>query len=83
MDATHTLMRIRAEYGCMTRQVQLSDRAYRLLSTHKRPGESFSDAIERLARQDKRPHALVGAGLSSLDVEARLRVAGALKGPSL
>jgi predicted CopG family antitoxin len=33
----------------MTKTISLSEEAYRTLRRHKRPGESFSDAVRRLA----------------------------------
>lgn len=47
----------------MTKQVQLSDDAYKLLKARKRSGESFSDVIHRLAGPKKSPMALVGRRL--------------------
>lgn len=31
--------------------VRLTDEAYELLKSHKQPGESFSEVVERLARE--------------------------------
>lgn len=42
----------------MPRTVQLSDDAYRTLAALKRPNESFSLTIRRLASGRKDPHAL-------------------------
>lgn len=44
----------------MPRTVQLSDEAYATLSALKRPGESFSDTVKRLAAAQKDPRALRG-----------------------
>lgn len=45
----------------MTKQVQLSDAAYKLLKAHKRDDESFSDVVLRLGRPRKRLMEMVGA----------------------
>jgi len=34
---------------CMSKNVMLSDEAYAALASHKKPDESFSDVIKRLA----------------------------------
>ncbi len=46
----------------MPKQVQLSDDAYATLATLKRPTESFSDAVRRLAASGKDLRALRGLG---------------------
>jgi predicted CopG family antitoxin len=46
----------------VTKQVQLSDAAYKLLKAHKRTGESFSDVVLRLGRPRKRLLEMAGAG---------------------
>lgn len=67
----------------MTRQVQLSDRAYRILAAQKRPGESFSQTVTRLAGQEKDPWRFVGRRGSRLSREERMRMAEDAKGPEL
>ena len=37
---------------CMSKNVMLSDEAYAALASHKKPDESFSDVIKRLAPPD-------------------------------
>ena len=44
----------------MPRTVQLSDDAYATLAALKRPGESFSDTVKRLASERKDLNALRG-----------------------
>lgn len=46
----------------MTKQVQLSDRAYRILKSKKKPAESFSDVIVRSFAPKGDPRALFGLG---------------------
>lgn len=46
----------------MTKQVQLSDRAYRLLKSKKRGDESFSDVIVRSLAPKGDPMKLFGLG---------------------
>lgn len=46
----------------MSRQVQLSDEAYRLLRARKGRHESFSDVVVRLVRPKGDPRALFGLG---------------------
>jgi predicted CopG family antitoxin len=46
----------------MPKQVQLSDDAYATLAALKRPAESFSDAVRRLAATGKDLRALRGLG---------------------
>lgn len=46
----------------MTRQVQLSDQAYRLLKARKRPSESFSDVVIRSVAPRGDPRSLFGLG---------------------
>ncbi len=67
----------------MTRQVQLSDRAYRILAAQKRPGESFSETVTRLAGKEKDPWRFVGRRSSGLGREHRMRLAEDAKGPEL
>lgn len=43
----------------MPRTVQLSEDAYATLAALKRPGESFSDTVKRLAAAQKDPRALL------------------------
>lgn len=67
----------------MTRQVQLSDKAYRLLATEKRAGESFSDAVVRLMATRKDPWQFVGRHASKASLAERLEWAQDAKGPVL
>ena len=43
----------------MPKTVQLSEDAYATLAALKRPGESFSDTVKRLAASQKDPRALL------------------------
>lgn len=74
---------IRYVYVLMTKQVQLSDAAYKLLSSRKRPGESFSDAVTRLAMDQKDPGAFIGGRRSDLSLPEHLDLARRVKGPVL
>lgn len=47
--------------------VRLTAEAYELLKSHKQPGESFSEVVERLARE--RPLTDLAGVLSDADVE--------------
>lgn len=48
----------------MPKTVQLSDEAYGLLTALKRPGESYSDTVKRLAVGRKDPRGLLKLGPS-------------------
>ncbi len=58
----------------MARTVQFSEEAYRWLRQFRRPGESFSQALMRLARERKDPLRLLELGPRDDEVDlAKMR----------
>ena len=66
----------------MTRQVQLSDKAYAMLKERRRPDESFSDVVVRLCSA-KDPMSFIGSGGSALSMAEHLALAKRMRGPRL
>lgn len=56
----------------MTKQVALADATYAKLRAARHEGESFSDAIERLLRNNKDPMSFLRTPRSSADPDAWL-----------
>lgn len=68
----------------MSKQVALSDEAYAVLKSRKRPGESFSQTVMRLAEGSKDAWAFVGRhAASDLSVEERMRLSRAMRQESM